>query len=134
MTSIPCFFIIGTTLAATRFKISLAISSSGPLRGVINLLHKYVSKGKIPYSLIWMTTSIVIAVDTDRHLCLCPSSMLTSKRRSTTRHFQVREGINRHRALTLTPHFGLGVLDDDLVGTLSTMRPWVSPFQGNQVN
>jgi len=127
MTSIPCFFIIGTTLAATLFKISLAISSLGPFRGVINLLHKYVSKGKIPYSLIWMTATIVIAVDTDRHLCL-----LNVDKQTKIHDSSLRTSLHtRCRTLTLVPLFGLGVWDDDLVGTLSTMRPWVSPFQGN---
>jgi len=41
----PCFFIIGTTFAATRFRMSLAISSSGPLSAVINLVLACKRKG-----------------------------------------------------------------------------------------
>jgi len=45
MTSMPCFFIIGTTLAATRLRMSLAISSSGPLSAVMNLFLVCKRKG-----------------------------------------------------------------------------------------
>lgn len=69
--SIPCFFIIGTTFAAILCRISLATSSSGPFKGVMNLQYlRGKTMKRPPYSIIWMSAMVVVSMYADRHRLL----------------------------------------------------------------
>jgi len=129
MTSMPCFFIIGTTLAAILFKTSLAISSSGPFRGVMNLLRFSINFNHCsPYSIIWMSAMVVIPMNAHWH----PSS---------TKWLGVEVAIAT-RSMSLFPlpwlpfwyNLYLSVLSIEVEPwqkDIITMRPFVSPFQGS---
>jgi hypothetical protein len=67
ITSMPCFFMIGTTFAAMRVRKSRATSSSGPLRGVMKLRMLVGGFGDVPYSVVGMAAMVVVAVDAYWH-------------------------------------------------------------------